>query len=48
MALGARAARWAVAAIACAVADAIAPFGTVDRLPLLPGTVWTALQAAAD
>ena len=37
-----------VAAIACAVADAIAPFGTVDRLPLLPGTVWTALQAAAD
>jgi carbon-monoxide dehydrogenase large subunit len=33
-----------VAAIACAVADAIAPFGSVERLPLLPGTVWAALH----
>jgi len=36
-----------VAAIACAVADAVAPAGgVVDRLPLLPHVVWELLEAA--
>jgi len=38
-----------VAAIACAVADAVAPGGgLVDELPLLPNVVWDLLQVGED